>query len=528
METFKIRLNDFLYNSGVLGFYRVLEQSEKEDLMQIEGNSLTIESKALEGFEKDYIQTMLDTFEEDTKWYTIVNSKEMIKQIDTINEKEKLKNVFSMVKRVSESASYKSGYESIKKQVKEENPYELLKLAKEEKDEQKQKEYIIKIIEHLQRYKEVYCMKDIIYTKINCFWEGLAFLNRNANKNNIEEEYKKVFVEPAKEYLMQTKNSDYTCIECGSKISKTEANGMSWLKDVGVDMNRKKSGFWNFKESTFLCPICSLIYSCVPLGFQMIGSNGIFVNNNESFIALQRHNSIFDKTERVNFEGTYHKIIYNYINRITQIGNEKKTNYEPKNIQVIKRIRNKDNQYYEFNILSKDKLEILRKANKDFNRLINTSVYQEVLNNLLNGTRQYYLIDKILRQKNETKYVKSILNIQSASIEGGKNLEERKELIKEMIEAGERLQKYFFINKENKNKLEAYTLRLQNALNANNVGTFMKIFTMFYGSMGQPMPKGNGIRKMIEDQEYFRLLGYAYIYGLGKIVDSKGGNENEK
>lgn len=527
METFKIRLNDFLYNSGVLGFYRVLEESEKEDLVQIEGNSLTIESKVLEEFEENYIQTMLDTFGEDTKWYTIINSKEMIKQIDIENEKEKLKNTLSTIKKVIESASYKSGYESIKEQAKE-NPYEILKLAKEEKDGQKQKEYMIRIIEHLQQYKEVYCMKDIIYTKINCFWEGLAFLNRNANKNNIQEEYRKVFVEPAKNYLIQTRNSDYTCIECGSKISKTEANGMSWLKDVGVDMNRKKSGFWDFKENTFLCPICSLIYSCIPLGFQMIGSNGIFINNNDSFIALQKDNLLFDKSEKVNFEGTYHKIIYNYINRITQIGNEKKTSYEPKNIQVIKRIGNKDNQYYEFNILSKDKLEILRKASKDFNYLINTKIYQEVLNNLLNGTGQYYLIDKLLRQKSEMKYVGNILNIQSISIEGGKNLEERKELIKEMIEAGERLQKYFFINKENKNKLEAYTLRLQDALRANNVEKFLKIFTMFYGSLGQPMPGGNSIKKMGENPEYFRLLGFYYIYGLGKIVDSKGGNENEK
>jgi len=66
---------------------------------------------------------MLDTFEQDTKWYTIVNSKELIKKIDSNNEIEKLKNYSNMVKRALESASYKSGYESIKEETKEKERY---------------------------------------------------------------------------------------------------------------------------------------------------------------------------------------------------------------------------------------------------------------------------------------------------------------------------------------------------------------------------------------------------------------------
>lgn len=527
MEEFKVRLNNFLYNSGILGFYRILENVEKEEYLQDKGNCITIKKEAIENFEDDYIKTMLDTFEQDTKWYTIVNSKEIIKKIDINNETEKLKSYSNMIKKALESASYKSGYESIKAEAKE-NPYERLKALKEEIDGEKQKEYLLQIVNHLEQYKEVYCMKDIIYTKINCFWDSVAFLNRTANKNKIKEEYKKVFVTPAKEYLKQSRKSEYICIECGNKISKTEASGMSWLKDVGVDINRKKSGFWNFKEDTFLCPICSLIYSCVPLGFQIIGSNGIFVNNNESFKSLKANNTHYDKNEKITLEGSYHKIIYNYINYITQMENEKKAKYEPKNIQVIKRGGSKDNQYYQFDILSKDKLQIIKKSSKDFEYLLNTNQYQKVLTNLLQGTKQYNLINKLLREKKDIRYIKNILNIQAASMEGGKKVEERKRLIEEMIEEGEKLQKYFYINEENKKKLEAYVYRLQNTLNANSLEGFMKIFTLFYGSLKQPMPNGDGMKKLIEDPEYFKLLGYAYIYGLGKIVDKKGGNEDEK
>ena len=42
------------------------------------------------------------------------------------------------------------------------------------------------------------------------------------------------------------------------------------------------------------------------------------------------------------------------------------------------------------------------------------------------------------------------------------------------------------------------------------------------------MPKGKGMRKLIEDPEYFRLLGYAYVYGIGKVIDKKGEYKNEE
>lgn len=524
MEEFTLRLNNFLFNSGILGFYRVLHNAEKNDLMEIQGNCLIVKKSAIDNFEEDYINAMIDTYEEGTKWYTIVSLKEIVRQID--EDSKQLESIYTQIKKAIESASYKSAYESIEKNS-EENIYEILKSIKAENDFETKKKLIVKIIEHLEKNKKVYCMKDIIYTKINCFWENVSFLNRSANKKDIKEEYKKTFVSPVQSYLNQSKKSDYRCIECGNEVSKSEASGMSWLKDIGVDMNRKKSGFWNFNEDMFLCPICNLIYSCVPLGFYMVGSNGIFINNNDSFMALKRDNQINNRDEKISLEGAFHRTIYNYINRMSQIGNEKKAKFEPKNIQVIKRIGSKDNQYYEFNILSKDKLEILKKASNQFECLVNSNIYQEVLANLIYNQKQYNLIARLLKQKYELNYIKPILNIEAINIEGGRKMEDRKELIDDAIEAGETLQKYFFVKKENGNKLKAYEYRLQNALKANRIEEFLKQFTMFYGSLKDfPMPNGKGILKLIEDPDYFRLLGYSYVYGLGKKI--KGGNENEE
>lgn len=536
MEKIELRLNDFLYNSGILGFYRILRNVEKEECIEIKGNTLIVEKQAIENFEEDYIKTMIHIYEKQTKWYAITSKKEWILKIDTNNEEEKSKldNFYKEIKKAMESASYKAGYEIVK-EYSSVNPYDMIEQIKNQKESENKKQCIIKIIEHLEENKETYCMKDIIYTKINCFWENVAFLNKMTNKNDIKQEYINYFINPIKEYFDNKKTGELNCIECGNKINKKESFATSWLKDVGVDLNRKKSGFWNFKEDTYICPICNLIYSCIPLGFTMIGSNGIFVNNNESFNSLKSDNSLISVEEIIEnrIDKVYQKILKNYIE---EIGNEKFHKYEPKNIQVVKRIGNKDNQKYEFNMIAKDKLEILKNTTKYFEKLINTDLYQTVLSNLLQGIKQYKIINQILNETREDKYkykhkyIETILIIQLNSI-GGIELQEKKEMLEDIIREGEKLQIFFYKNSENVNKLESYKYKLQTALNANNVAEFLKIFTMFYGSIGQAMPRCSAMKELIENEELFRLFGYSYIYGLGKMIDKKeekGGNGNEE
>lgn len=535
MEEITIRLNDFLFNSGVLGFYRVLESANKTELMDIKGNQMKITKEIIENFTNDYIDCMLSTYQEDTKWYTITSKKEWIKGLN-IEEKEqieKLEEQYKFIKTSVESASYKAGYEILKSKKMEENPYEYIELLKKEKEPEKRREIILKIIEHIEANKRIYCMKDIVYTKINCFWSNVAFLNRNANKNDMEEEYQKVFVEPALAYLENNRKSDITCTQCGNIISKKEASGMAWLNDIGVDFKRKNSGFWNFKEDMFLCPICNLIYSCIPLGFQMIGSNGIFVNNNESIKKLRQYNNILkieENTKEEIFEKAYGKIISHFVNQTEQIANGKMIEYEPRNIQVVKRIRTKDNQKYEFNMLAKDKLEILKKTSKYFEKLLGTNLYQEVLTNLIEGRKQYYLIARILKENKNIEPIKNILQIQLNCM-GGIDVKNREERIEEMIQEGQGLKRYFFAHGENENKLNSYSYKLQGALQTNNIEEFMKLFTLFYGSLKIPMPNCEAIKVLLKEPEYFRLLGYSYLYGLGVRLEKKeveGGIKNEE
>lgn len=526
MDKIVISLNDFLFNSGVLGLYRVLEIAGKEDMMQKKYNQLILDKKAFFEFEEDYIKAMINTFERDTKWYSIIKRKENVRNIDIENSDEIkiLDDNFKFIKKCIESASYKAGYEILKARSISEDPYNKIEEYKKTEDNNSKKKIIINIIDHIENNKETYCMKDIIYTKINCFWENVAFLNKNSNKNDIKKEYKKSFVIPVEDYIGNKRKREITCIECGNKINKKEASGMSWIKDVGVDINRKKSAFWNFNEDAYICPVCSLIYSCIPLGFTMIGPNGIFINQNNSINALISSNITTKKEldiEEENFESKYHKILYNFINRTSQFENKNMIKYEPKNIQVIKRITTKDTQRYELNIIPKDKINIWKKSIKYFEILKSSAIYQDVLTNLIQGKKQYMLIYNLLKEEKNIQYIKSILMIQAYSIEGGIKMEERKDRIEEMISEGERLQKYFWIQAENRNKLKSYVYKLQGALKSNNLEEFMKIFTLFYGSVGEPMPNCKAIKVLIEEPEYFRLLGYSYIYGLQKFLDPK-------
>lgn len=541
MEKITIRLNDFLFNSGILGLYRILLHVDKENLMQKKINELIVECDAFENFEDDYINTMIDTFEKDTKWYSIYNKKEMIDKLSVEVEEDikKLDETYKLVKKSLESASYKAGYEIIKSKNQTENPYDELVKYKNEKNNKIKKEILIHIIEHISKYKEVYCMKDIIYTKINCFWRNVSFLHKQSNTKDIKEEYKNTFVLPLQNYLEnEKKKGNICCIECGADITKKEANGMAWLNDVGVDIKKKNSGFWNFNEDAYICPVCNLIYSCVPLGFTMIGSNGIFVNQNnsiKSLISSNDVNKIEKQAEEENFEKAYNRILYNLVNRTEQLSNENICTYETKNIQVIRRIGSKDNQNYEFNIIPKDKINILKRNINYLKFLTNSNVYQDVVTNIIEGRKQYSIIHQILKQEKNVEQVKNILLVQANSLEGGvMKMQDRKERVEEMILEGEKLQKSFFVQKENQNKLKSYIYKLQGALKANNIEEFMKIFTFFYGGLGEPMPNCEAVKILIKEPEYFRLLGYSYIYGLQKYVDSKnenkkvGGNENEE
>ena len=273
MEEIEIRLNDYLFNAGMVGFYKILKHSGKT--VKLDNNRLIFNKEDLNRFENDYIDTMIYEFMEDTAWYEITREYNNILGLELDTEENK-KTVTEYLKKLSqkmERASYKSGVEIVKSYGESIDIYNILDKIKKEEDLNKKREDIFIIIEYLKKYKEVFCMKDIIYTKIDKYWQNVAFLNSASNKKDIKQEYKKAFLDPVLNYINVPQKGELSCIGCGNKITKTIGKSMSWLNDIGVDASRKTSMFWNFNPDIFTCPICTLIYSCIPLGFIIIGQD---------------------------------------------------------------------------------------------------------------------------------------------------------------------------------------------------------------------------------------------------------------
>jgi CRISPR-associated cst1 family protein len=526
-NTFTLRLNDFLFNSGILGFYKVLEYAEKEDLVKIQANQLVVQKEALEDFATNYVDAMVYTYQKDTRWNRLVQKLSYLENLDLEKEesKEQLKNIVDEVKKAFESKSYQAAYEIVK-QTKENsyNPYDTVAFLKQEKEIEKQREQLVQLLQFLKEHRQIYCMKDIMYNKINVFWESVSFLNRSNTQKDIMQEYKTYFVDPLVGYLEKQGKSDYRCIQCGNLVSKSQSYSMGWLNDVGVDIARKQSGFWEYHADTILCPICNLIYSCAPLGFCVIGSNGVFVNNNSSFEMLRQDNNMTDLIEdmeqTINVGKVMQKVISNYLNQSNQLALEKKEIKEIDNIQVIKKSKDK----YELNTISRDKLEIFHKAQKDFQDLVNRmiikdkqviNIYDVVLSNFLQNRNQYELINLIFRnsikEKLYVQYVDHILNIQRYCM-GGIYVKSLREKMTEIRNAGRALRREYYSSGKNANKVETYIYQLLNAIKKNSKEEFIELVYRMYS--GKALPATEAFEDLMTNDAVFRLLANEYILGL--------------
>src|SRR5690606_4041577 len=130
----------------------------------------------------------------------------------------------------------------------------------------------------------------------------------------------------------------FHCATCENKMGTvSEAFDLTWLQRVGVDAARKSSHYWDYQRDIFICPICNLVYSCIPLGFKIIKGKGFFINNNRSVDELISVNTVSfsdgkQEVLRDQLESmAYYKIIDFMINQA-----ESRKEFEIENIQIVK------------------------------------------------------------------------------------------------------------------------------------------------------------------------------------------------
>ena len=543
---FKVSLDTFLYNAGIVGFIQVLENSkaEKDKDYIIEGQNLSISKKFLKKADLSqlYIDSMIKKFgDKSTISETFKNIDYLISK-EGIEEKEFNSKINSIIDSLS-SNSIKTGCETLQSNgLKIKIQENINNIKKNKKDIDKIKKYLKEIQNDYKNNKEVkqtLLMKNIMYAKIQPFWSNKAFLNPQKSKKDLKNEFYETFEKPLKSIIEETKGK-YNCITCGMQTSSSMDT--TFLFEVGVDTGRKRSTFWNYNPDSFLCPICSFIYACSPLGFRDIGNLMFFINQNDSIktlISMNVAGRIIDEKEDA------HYIAYNTI--INKALDEKMK--ELNSIQVI--IRNKNG--YSFNTIGHDTLKIIKsmkgkngkkgeleRISKSYliipkdNRF---DIYKICLENVLNFRNQWNLIYLLLMnfekdgEKGYTIYysVKTIFTILKIQIKQNHifrediNMNDKINLSYIACKSGDEMRRIIIgvnndrnlLDKEEKeadNKLRGLVYQLINSIHTSNRDLFLSNITRLYAGMNLTIP--NIFTRIFERDEDFKEIGYAYVLGL--------------
>lgn len=543
----EFKLNgSFLKNAGIMGLLRMLECNESEAII---GTDYIIEDRTIK-VSKDYIlkknlgylyvKSLVQYYGQNTKFMNLYNKKGMVDSYmlkDEITDDE-MKIIADSINEMGDMLlknSFVSGYEIIDKYTDATTlNVNRIKEMKKEKDVSEKYKIYCEIYELLEQkeVQDILIIKDLMYTKLNMFYDSISFFQPSNLKSDIVECYNKEFVIPLRDEIENTKEGKKRCIECRRTTNSVKA--ISFINQTD-DVNRKKSHYWNQKADALACPYCSFLYSLVPLGFCFTGANAVFININtdvERMKEMMNKYLLKDDGERVSEKSKIYRVFTSEAADMVEKG--------VANIQVV--VKMKEHGDYDIKVISKDIVEGFRIAqtnaigknqNRDTDKKgiltmlekINVktdngyiNVYDMAMECILNRRSLYYIFDSMymlaLKNGSRVNYLKNVLDLQYI-FRGGKN---RMSDLKEMsdkayncgIYARTRLTDTKIADKDN--ALRGVVYRLENSLTIGDVDQYLDAIIRIYSSKGMPIP---GIfKEMMESEENFNAIGRGYILGL--------------
>lgn len=557
MSSIRLELSDWLYNAGVVGVVNILQHSDVH--VTRKANYVEFDASELENFDEKYFKYFIDKYEKFTSWYKIISFEDFIDNFNfaTISEKEinDINDYIEYTKKKLTSNSYKNGYGNVENKsidlISEEKKLKKVKLGKKQEptevvEQVKAQFKILKfIIQYLklEEVKRIIIAKNIIYDVIQNFWEGVSFLHKSKNTEDVYKEYKSYFINPAFEYLDKDKEKyKFQCFSCNNKIqglSKNSSYELTWISKMGVDSARKSSHFWNMNSDAYVCPICNLVYSCIPAGFTVLRGRGLFINENSSMSRIVAiNNTNLEHTTKM--EELEDEIYFNILG-ILDLHNVEQSVKEIENIQVVKLDVQNERRPYTFNILSKEMITIMQNNRNRLKPLIKVNaklskeylnLYKEVIKRLYDGRNQFDLINTLitLRLQNEFKdfgYIEMIIKINHDFLQrrGGKRKMAYYMDIEKAKESGVKLRRAY-INKSSENKLGGIIYRLLNALRIKDTAKFMDTLISSHLYIGESI--SNTFVSALGNIETFQTIGYAFLLGLQGEAQKNKSNENQE
>ena len=583
MRVITVKNSDWLFNCGILGLYNILKYNNDDDDIALSQDELTFPVSRLENFEEKYFSYLIDTYEKIFSIYRITSFEKFLQDHEESNLEnfgkkslERLNSQIEQVKKYLKSNSYVSAYKMIDLDfdpISKEKELKKVSLKKNETTDDKKGEIkaqmdILKEVVEFFKRKEVKKHvggRNAMYSIIKNAWTNISIMNSQNKNPDIYKEFNDYFVEPVKEYLDEIDSGNlkakYRCTSCNAKIKNLSID-LGFMREIGFDVNRKLSHVWDFNNYVAICPVCRLVYACVPAGFTYLYNRGIFVNFSMNLEEIQRINENIKTHVLSNSEGS------NIIYRALQEQMNKKINetpsYELSDVQVVRfyNDQDKDSIFYRFNVITKSILKIIENCGKCFEVIRNglfldgnstIYLYDEVMNSLMNNENQFLLIQKLMHYKlsmpDKAKYnmnmIANILEINAEYLkEVGIMEKEAKDMIKTAKSHGFYLQKAYndYAKKDDSNsvsgagsngdtynkKLGSIAYRMLNALKTNNKHAFMDIMVNAHMYVQKAIPAI--FAENLENDLNFKNLGYAFVTGMiGYADNNKGdGKENEK
>jgi len=557
--TLRLTLGDWQWNASIIGFINIVGKNN----VRLKKDAIEFSVDILQEFEEKYFAYFIKAYEKTLSWYKIVSFGEQIAsyrndEFDNFNLGS-LKNLNKYIKDIKvylKSNSYKSAYELINSEVDVLELEKQLKAIKEPKDDKSFEKEKYEIVDKVQEVFAIldkiiaYCVspqgkryiaaKNVIYTIIKNGWSGVSFLNPQTDEKNVYVDYKRYFLDEVFDYLSQDKSKyKYNCFICDEPI-KDIKNDLGFLNATGFDVARKSSHVWNFQNDIAICPLCKLVYSCLPAGFNYVYNRGVFVNANSSVqSAFNINNKIYWDILQ-DGKGSI-RSIYPALVGALQKQETDTLKYELADIQVVRY----ENDSYRFNILSRKMLEIIYESKERLDSLVRAvlvegdesiRIYDEVLSRIFNNQNLFTLIHRMLYHKlaNPGKcyfhgaHITHLLRINQEiylrlggkKVVNGAGYFKGKSLVREAREAGENLKKQY-IGKDANHKIPGICYRLLNALKTANQEMFMDVTLNCYLYVKSPVP--NVITDYLNREKDFSTMGYAFVAGL--IDDDRKASE---
>ena len=557
MSLIRIESGDWLKNASIVGIIKVLRNKRKSnENIEIASNYIQFDSAMLDGFEEAYFETIFEEYGKRGSWNKLVGYIDAIeginKQVITFENIEKFNKIIDDVKKIIKSSSYKSAYLLLEDGAWiEGKESELKKINCKKKDNPEdfkdsvliQLNLMVDIINWFNRkdVKRVILAKNVMYDYIQPFWNNISILLSNNSNKDMYKLYKNDFIDSTINYINSDtelyKNNCFTCDKKIKTLNKPNAFDLTWLVKTGVDMRRKSSHFWNMNGDAYICPVCNLLYSCLPIGFKTINNKGIFINFNHNINVLCQAN-ITKMNEEITFSQLENLSYYNVIDSMDHMYTKNIEN-EFENIQVVKIDGNNSLRPYSFSILSPNIMKVLYYNKKNLEYLIKIRVkitekyyinlYNEVINRIYEGKNLFDLINKLLvmfldNKFNNIKAIKNIFRINNFLL-GGKAM--RIDEINKFEKYGYELRKSYY-KKNAESKLIGITYRLINSIKTKDSSKFMDTIINSYMYLGKSIP--NGISLALSDSDRLQNIGYAFILGLQgeineKLKEGEGSNE---